>query len=113
LEQLRQVLAIPFQKTDIRLVRHLTQAEMQAILDAPDPNTRDGVRDRAMLHLAFTSGLRVSELVGLKLGDVTFRACYVDIHVMEREEGARPYPVENCCRQPASVAFHSRRRERS
>src|SRR2546430_8395804 len=40
LEQLRQVLAIPFQKTDIRLVRHLTQAEMQAILDAPDPNTR-------------------------------------------------------------------------
>ena len=82
LEQLRQVLAIPFQKTDIRLVRHLTQAEMQAILDAPDPNTREGVRDRAMLHLAFTSGLRVSELVGLKLGDVTFRACYVDIHVM-------------------------------
>src|SRR6266550_811890 len=67
LEQLRQVLAIPFQKTDIRLVRHLTQAEMQAILDAPDPNTRDGVRDRAMLHLAFTGGLRVSELVGLKL----------------------------------------------
>src|SRR5438309_3861273 len=61
LEQLRQVLAIPFQKTDIRLVRHLTQAEMQAILDAPDPNTRDGVRDRAMLHLAFTGGLRVSE----------------------------------------------------
>src|SRR5205807_866087 len=51
-------------------------------LDAPDPNTRDGVRDRAMLHLAFTGGLRVSELVGLKLSDVTFRAGYVDIHVM-------------------------------
>ncbi len=82
LEQLRQVLAIPFQKTDIRLVRHLTQAEMQAILDAPNPNTRDGVRDRAMLHLGFTGGLRVSELVGLKLSDVTFRAGYVDIHVM-------------------------------
>src|SRR6266699_2393773 len=45
LEQLRQVLAIPFQKTDILLVRHLTQAEMQAILDAPDPNTRDGAPD--------------------------------------------------------------------
>ena len=69
-------------KTDIRLVRHLTQTEMQAILDAPDPNTRDGVRDRAMLHLAFTGGLRVSELVGLKLSDVTFRSGYVDIHVM-------------------------------
>jgi integrase/recombinase XerD len=84
LEQLRRVLAklvIPFQKTDTRLVRHLTQAEMQAILDVPDPSTRDGVRDRAMLHLAFTGGLRVSELVGLKLNDVTFRAGYVDLRV--------------------------------
>lgn len=82
LEQLRRVLAVPFQKTDIPLVRHLTQAEMQAILDAPNPSTRDGVRDRAMLHLAFTSGLRVSELVGLKVGDATFRAGYVDICVI-------------------------------
>jgi len=82
LEQLRQVLAIPFQKTDIPLVRHLTPAEMQALLDAPDPSTRHGVRDRAMLHLAFTGGLRVSELVGLRVGDATFRAGYVDIRVM-------------------------------
>jgi site-specific recombinase XerD len=82
LEQLRRVLVIPFQKTDTPLVRHLTQAEMQAILDAPDPSTRDGIRDRAMLHLAFTGGFRVSELVGLKVGDATFRAGYVDICVM-------------------------------
>jgi integrase/recombinase XerD len=82
LEQLRRVLAIPFQKTDIPLVQHLTQAEMQAILDAPNPSTRDGVRDRAMLHLAFTGGFRVSELVGLKVGDATFRASYIDIRVM-------------------------------
>lgn len=82
LEQLRRVLAIPFQKTDIALVQHLTQAEMQAILDAPNPSTRDGVRDRAMLHLAFTGGLRVSELVGLKVGDATFREGYIDIRVM-------------------------------
>ncbi|MGA2261802.1 MAG: tyrosine-type recombinase/integrase [Acidobacteriota bacterium] len=82
LEQLRRVLSIPFQKTDIHLVRHLTQAEMQAILDAPEPSIRGGVRDRAMLHLAFTAGLRVSELVGLRVGDATFRAGYVDIRVM-------------------------------
>src|SRR5437867_11038888 len=55
---------------------------MQAILDAPNPSTRDGVRDRAMLHLAFTGGLRVSELVGLKVSDVAFRAGYLDICVM-------------------------------
>ena len=82
LEQLRRVLAIPFHKTDSALVRHLTQDEMQAILDAPAPSTRDGVRDRAMLHMAFTGGFRVSELVGLKLRDATFRAGYVDIQVM-------------------------------
>lgn len=82
LEQLRRVLAIPFQKTDVALVRHLTQAEMQAVLDAPDATTRHGIRDRAMLHLAFTGGLRVSELVGLKVGDATFRAGYLDIRVM-------------------------------
>jgi site-specific recombinase XerC len=35
-----------------------------------------------MLHLAFTGGLRVSELVGLKVGDATFRAGYIDIRVM-------------------------------
>lgn len=39
------------------------------------------VRDRAALHLAFTS-VRVSELVGLKLSDVTFRMAYVDLRVM-------------------------------
>jgi integrase/recombinase XerD len=82
LEQLRRVLAIPFQKVDVPLVKHLTQDEMQAILDAPDPSTRYGVRDRAMLYLAFTGGLRVSELVGLKVSDATFRAGYVDIRVM-------------------------------
>jgi site-specific recombinase XerD len=45
---------------------------MQAILDAPDPRTRLGIRDRAMLHVAFACGLRVSELVGLSIDNLTF-----------------------------------------
>ena len=57
--QVRRVLAIPFKKTDTRLVPYLVQEEMQALLDAPDPSTRKGVRDRAMLHLAVCAGLRV------------------------------------------------------
>src|SRR4029077_4533087 len=51
LEHVRRVLAIPFKKTDRRLVPYLLREEMQAVLDAPDPATRDGIRDRAMLHL--------------------------------------------------------------
>lgn len=72
LDQVHRVLAIPLKHTDTRLVVHLTREEMQAILDAPDPRTRDGIRDRAMLHVAFAAGLRVSELVGLRLDGVVF-----------------------------------------
>src|SRR5215470_19246393 len=61
LEQIRRILAIPMKKTDSRLVRHLTGEEMQAILDAPKPTDWAGIRDRAMLHLCFAGGLRVSE----------------------------------------------------
>jgi len=69
-EHVRRVLAIPFKKTDQRLVPYLLREELQTVLDAPDPATRDGIRDRAMLHLAVCAGLRVSELTGLKLEDI-------------------------------------------
>ena len=71
--QVRRVLAIPFKKTDHRLVPYLAQEEMQALLDAPDPSTRTGVRDRAILHLAVCAGLRVSELTGLRTDDVAWK----------------------------------------
>ncbi|WP_062196783.1 tyrosine-type recombinase/integrase [Caldimonas taiwanensis] len=70
LDQIQRVLAIPAKKTESRLVKHLTVAEMQAILDAPAPTSREGIRDRAMLHLCFAAGLRVSELVGLQMADL-------------------------------------------
>jgi integrase/recombinase XerD len=65
IDQIRRILAIPPKKADTRPVRHLTVEEMHAILNAPEPSGRDGLRDRAMLHLCFAGGLRVSELVGL------------------------------------------------
>jgi len=72
LDQVRRILAIPFKKTDTKLVAYLTLEEMQAILNVPAPHTRFGIRDRAMLDVCFVAGLRVSELVGLKVEDVTF-----------------------------------------
>lgn len=74
IEQVRCVLAIPEKKCDEKLVNHLNLAEMQAVLDAPDPHSRYGIRDRAMLHLGFTAGLRVSELVGLRSVDFTLHS---------------------------------------
>lgn len=73
LEQSLRVLAIPSKRADTPLIRYLSVAEMQAILNAPDLHTRMGIRDRAMLHLCFAAGLRVSELVGLPLSAVTLQ----------------------------------------
>lgn len=74
LEQCRQIRAIPPKKTIVPLVQHLNRAEVQALLDAPDLATRAGLRDRAMLHLCFAAGLRVSELVTLPLASLTLHA---------------------------------------
>ena len=71
LEQARQIHAIPSKRHDQALVRHLTIDEVRAILNAPDTTTRLGIRDRAMLHLCFAGALRVSELVGLPLANVS------------------------------------------
>jgi integrase/recombinase XerD len=91
LEQIQRILAIPAKKTDSRLVRHLTAEEMQSILDAPDPTVRDGIRDRAMLHLCFAGGLRVSELVGLRAEDLMLQPqTSVLIHGKGRKERCLP-----------------------
>ena len=73
LDQIQRVLAIPAKKTETKLVKHLTEEEMQAILDAPAPTNREGIRDRAMLHLCFAAGLRVSELIGLLMADLRLK----------------------------------------
>ena len=66
-----QVRAIPAKTADRPLVDWLGQTEIQAILDAPDPSTRPGLRDRAMLHLCYAAGLRVSELTTLTLDSLS------------------------------------------
>ena len=49
-----------------RMPKTLTEAQVEALLGAPDPETLLGLRDRTMLELMYASGLRVSELVTLK-----------------------------------------------
>jgi integrase/recombinase XerD len=73
LAQARQIHAIPAKRHDQGLVRHLTMEEIRALLNAPDLTTRLGIRDRAMLHLCFAGGLRVSELVGFPLENLNLQ----------------------------------------
>ena len=70
LDLARQVHAIPKKKHDQVVVQYLDREEIHALLDAPDPGTPAGLRDRAMLHLAYMAGLRVSELVNIMLDDL-------------------------------------------
>lgn len=63
--------AIPAKKGDQSPVDHLTRDEVEALLNAPDRATRTGLRDHAMLALAYNAGLRVSELVSLPLASIT------------------------------------------
>jgi site-specific recombinase XerD len=70
LAQVGRIEAIPVKRHDQKLIRHLSMEDVRAILNAPDLTTRLGVRDRAMMHLCFAGGLRVSELVGVLLENI-------------------------------------------
>ncbi len=51
----------------------LTEAEVEALLSAPDPEEPLGLRDRCLLELLYATGLRVSELAALRLGQINLR----------------------------------------
>jgi site-specific recombinase XerD len=68
---IQRVLAIPQKRFDRNLVRFLTRPEIEALLAAPDRNTWLGRRDYTLLLAAVQTGLRVSELTGLRCEDVT------------------------------------------
>lgn len=58
-------------KQPLRMPKTLTEAQVEALLNAPDTSEALGLRDRTMLELMYASGLRVSELVGLKVLNVS------------------------------------------
>ena len=93
IEQVRRILAIPAKKADIPLVGYLSVDEMKAILETPVPTTRMGIRDRAMLLLGFTAGLRVSELVGLRLENVSLQ---LPASIFVRGKGRRERNLPLC-----------------
>lgn len=61
-----------------RLPKALSAEEIQRLLDAPRKG-HIGLRDTAMMELMYSSGLRVSELISLKLGDINFEAGFIQV----------------------------------
>ena len=70
LDRCRRILAIPVKRHERRPIAYLTRAEIDALIAAPDVATWIGRRDRALLLLAVQTGLRVSELIHLRCGDI-------------------------------------------
>lgn len=93
LEQVRQIRAISNKRVQERLINHLTREEMNAVLDVPDPGSRAGIRDQAMLYLGFAAGLRASEIVGLRLDDVELDGPYPSIIVRGKGRRQRRLPL--------------------
>lgn len=90
IDQVRRILAIPTKRSTSRLVGYLTREEAQAIINAPD-STGAGLRDRAMLHLAVATGMRVSEIVGAQLEDLDLqRQPTITVHGKGRRERRLP-----------------------
>ncbi|MDQ8032533.1 site-specific tyrosine recombinase XerD [Bordetella genomosp. 1] len=58
-------------KQPLRVPKTLSEGQVEALLNAPDVKTARGLRDRAMLETLYATGLRVSELVGVKVLDVS------------------------------------------
>lgn len=66
-------------KISLKLPDVLSVDETKRLLDTPDPQTHRGARDAAMLEILYAAGLRVSELIKLKLQDVNLEAGYVRV----------------------------------
>lgn len=92
LDQSRRIHAIPAKKTDEKVMDYLTNEEVQILVDMPDPRTQQGIRDRAMLHLAFAAGLRVSELVGVRVDELELGVS-PSIHVRGKGRRERVLPL--------------------
>jgi site-specific recombinase XerC len=76
-------------------VTFLTAPESQALIDAPPQDRWEGRRDRAMLILALQTGLRVSELLAVKCGDVTLgTGSHVRVEGKGRKQRAVPLTKE-------------------
>ena len=66
-----QVRTVPFKKAPKSLIIYLEKAEMDALLDAPDLTTAQGIRDHAVLQFLYNAGARADEAAQVRIGDLT------------------------------------------
>lgn len=86
-----RVLAIPNKRQSRPLLGYLTAEQVQALLEAPAPDTFSGRRDRLLFQLLYNTGARVSEIVALNRQDFLPYSCQtVTLHGKGRKERTVP-----------------------
>ncbi len=75
----------------------LTLEEVDRIIEAIDPSTKKGIRDRAIVEMLYSCGIRVSELTTLRLGDLFFNEGY--IRVVGKGDKQRLVPLSDIARR--------------
>ena len=78
-------------KRSLKLPDVLSMREIEKLMSSAEPNTVRGARDAAMLELLYAAGLRVSELVGLKIQDVNLDGCFVRVFGKGAKERVVPF----------------------
>lgn len=92
---MQRVLAMPNKRFEKRQVGYLTRNEVEALLAAPNRKTRSGRRDHALLLVAVRTGLRCSELAGLRIEDAELsRGAHLRCHGKGRKERCTPLRKE-------------------
>ncbi len=82
---------VPSPKAKRGIPKFFKIEEMQELLDAPDPSTFLGRRDRAIFELMYGSGLRVSEVVGLDIADLNLKEGWVRVFGKGSKERTAPF----------------------
>jgi integrase/recombinase XerD len=120
---IQRVLAIPYKRLSRPLVDYLTRPEVEALLGAADKNTWVGRRNHAILLTAVQTGLRLSEITGLRHRDVSFGVgAHVRCEGKGRKERCTPLArstvavlnawIEEQRREPSKFLFPNMRGER-
>lgn len=87
IETCQRLLAVPFKRSQLRAVEYLETREIQAMLEATDRRSTDGLRDHALLLTLFNTGARVQELLDIRPQDLQLEGpCLVLLRGKGRKE---------------------------
>lgn len=89
----QRVLAIPSKKADIPTTHYLSKPELDALIDAPNPNSPRGRRDRVLLLLLARTGARVSEAISVEAADISLDGARSQVMLRGKGRKQRRVPL--------------------